>query len=265
MLLLITEKIIKRTGKTCMSVPRKTTSGSAAPLSYGGLQIMGWGCIVLSAVYTLLNLAGKLNQDYGPRFAVSIEVLNYVAAMSLPLLLLVNFAKILNNEEGYAKQLIRNFGAMAGIFLAFLLFYEYYFIGSLSVFATNPADTEPALNLLVNSFAPDKFFAFNIFVDMFLCTLFMFFLNYRPAKVFTGKKVILFRFLAVLPVAYEVSCMLLKAKAIRGEFMIPVICYPLLGVYGIIVVALITSVVVNFYSEVKAQPDEDKPEAMEDT
>ena len=32
----------------------------------------------------------------------------------------------------------------------------------------------------------------------------------------------------------------------------------ILGAYGIVVVALITSVVVNFYSEVKKQPDDDE-------
>ena len=34
----------------------------------------------------------------------------------------------------------------------------------------------------------------------------------------------------------------------------------ILGIYGIIVVALITSIIVNFYSEVKSEPDEVKSE-----
>ena len=39
----------------------------------------------------------------------------------------------------------------------------------------------------------------------------------------------------------------------------------LLGAYGIVVVALITSVVVNFYSEVKTQPDDDDSDLPEET
>lgn len=200
------------------------------PLSYGGLQIMGWLCIVLSVVAGMLRLGGKVCPELAPRFNVWIEVLEFVGPMSLPFLLLVNFARILNSEEGYTRQLIRNFGAMAGIFIAFWMFYEHYFAGSVAVFATNPGDTDRALNMMIQSAAPNRFIAFNIFVDLFLCTLLMFFLNYKPARVFTGKKVIIFRLFAVLPVAYEVGCMLLKAKVIRGEFELPVMFFPLLTV-----------------------------------
>lgn len=200
------------------------------PLSYGGMQILGWLCIVLSVVATLMRLGIAVNQDLEPRLHMWVEVLEFVGPMSLPFLLLVNFARILDNAEGYARQLIRNFGATVGVFLAFWLFYGHYFEGSVAVFATNPGETDAALNMMIQSAAPDRFFAFNIFVDLFLCTLLMFFLNYRPKKVFAGKWVILFRLFAVLPVAYEVGCMLLKARVIRGELSLPVMCFPLLTV-----------------------------------
>ena len=86
------------------------------------------------------------------------------------------------------------------------------------------------LNQLIASVTPNRFVAVNLFVDLFLCTLFMYFLNYRPKKVFTGKKVIIFRLFAILPIAYEAVCMLIKAKIIRGEMTIPVIFFPLLTV-----------------------------------
>lgn len=37
----------------------------------------------------------------------------------------------------------------------------------------------------------------------------------------------------------------------------------LLGIYGIIVVALVTSIVVNFYSEIKSQPDDEEEPALD--
>ena len=56
----------------------------------------------------------------------------------------------------------------------------------------------------------------------------MVFLNYKPRRVFTGRARILFRLLALLPIGYEVGCMLLKLRAARGLIQVPVWAYPLL-------------------------------------
>jgi hypothetical protein len=77
---------------------------------------------------------------------------------------------------------------------------------------------------------PRGFFAFNIFVDLFLCTLVMYFMNARPTKVFTGKKIYIFRALTILPIAYEVASILLKGKAAAGSILLPSWVFPLLTV-----------------------------------
>ena len=46
------------------------------------------------------------------------KVLVYVPPLSLPFLLIANFSRILINEEGYKKQLLRNGLASLGIFVA---------------------------------------------------------------------------------------------------------------------------------------------------
>ena len=74
------------------------------------------------------------------------------------------------------------------------------------------------------------FAAFNLFVDLFLCTLFMFFLNYRPKRVFVGKGLIAFRLFAALPVGYEVASILLRAASATGRLALPVWSFPLLTV-----------------------------------
>lgn len=58
----------------------------------------------------------------------------------------------------------------------------------------------------------------------------MLFLNYKPRHVFKGKSRIFFRLLALLPIAYEVGCMLLKVRSARGTVQIPIWAWPLLTV-----------------------------------
>ena len=51
----------------------------------------------------------------------------------------------------------------------------------------DPEDVLPVMTALFRSASPGGFIAFNLFIDLFMCTLFMFFLNARPKSVLTGK------------------------------------------------------------------------------
>ena len=169
----------------------------SGPLSFQSFQVLGWLCIVLTVVLTLMKIGMRLNPNETQKLATVRTVIEYFADLSLPFLLIANFARILNNSEGYRKQLLRNAGAMAAIAVVFLIFFSRYF---------------------------------NIFVDLLLCTLVMYCLNARPKKVFTGKKVLFLRFFAVLPIAYEAGSILLKALSAAGKVRIPVWAFPLLTV-----------------------------------
>ena len=114
-------------------------------------------------------------------------MISYIAEMSLPFLLMANFARILNNTDGYAKQLLRNGGAMAAIFAAVMISFNRYVVGAVGLLLKEPQDAYPLVMTSFYGVSPRGFFAFNIFVDLFLCTLVMFFLNARPTKIFTGK------------------------------------------------------------------------------
>ena len=202
----------------------------SGPLSFQSFQILGWLCIVLTVVLTLMKIGMRLNPNETQKLATVRTVIEYFADLSLPFLLIANFARILNNSEGYRKQLLRNAGAMAAIAVVFLIFFSRYVIGTVGLLLENPADAHP---LVMDSFYhvnKKGFFAFNIFVDLLLCTLVMYCLNARPKKVFTGKKVLFLRFLAVLPIAYEAGSILLKALSAAGKVRIPVWAFPLLTV-----------------------------------
>ena len=200
------------------------------PLSYQHFQTLGWLCIVVSMVLNVMRLIGKVNSDYAAETAATASVLEYIAGMSLPFLLIANFSRILNNSEGYSKQLIRNGGAAAGIFAAVVFVFSRYVVGAAGKLVTDPENVLPVLTELFRSYNRAGFIAVNIFVDLFLCTLFMFFLNTRPKRVFTGKKVLVLRVLALLPIACEAVSLILKYRAAQGQIQLPLWSFPLLAV-----------------------------------
>lgn len=200
------------------------------PLSYFHFQILGWLCIVLSQVALFIRLAGRVNPDAAANAMNMLEVLQNTAKLSLPFLLISVFAQLLNTEDGYIKQIAKNAAAMAGICALFYIAFYRYIVGGIAAFLDDPGGILPTVQTVISRIAPGGFVAFNIFVDLFLCALSMFFLNYTPRRVFTGRARILFRLMALIPIAYEVGCMVLKGRSARGLIEIPVWAYPLLTV-----------------------------------
>lgn len=200
------------------------------PLSYQHFQMLGWLCIVLSVVLAMLKLGGKLDEGLMKGTAGLQNVLEYVTSLSLPFLLIANFSKILNNAEGYKKQLIRNGAAALAIFAVSAGFFSRYVIGATGKLVTDPEDILPVMTELFRATNQSGFVAFNLFIDLFLCTLFMYFLNARPKRVLTGKKVLILRVLALLPLAWEVTSWIIKWKSAQGSITLPFWVFPLLTV-----------------------------------
>ena len=200
------------------------------PISYQGFMALGWLCIVMSVVIIMMKLGVKVNPQKMSGLQKTGEILGYLPALSVPFMLIANFSRLLNNEEGYKAQIMRNGLATAGIFVGFNAFFYHYIVGALTKITTEPNQVMPMVMDLVAMFTHYGFLCFNIFIDLFLCTLFMFFLNYRPRKVFRGNWIILFRLFAILPVGYEVGSILIKAACADGRVKLPVWSFPLLTV-----------------------------------
>ena len=211
-------------------IPKEEDIRYRGPISYQGFQALGWLCITVAAVILMIRVAGKLSPEIAENTTGLLGALSYIRELSLPFLLIANFSKILNNSEGYRKQLIRNGGVAAAIFLVSFFLFGRYVIGSLGLFVTDPENVAPTMESAFRQIQPAGFVAFNMFIDLFLCTLFMFFLNARPKKVFTGKKLMIFRLLAILPVAYEVFSFVLKGLSAVGKTVLPLWSFPLLTV-----------------------------------
>ena len=202
----------------------------SGPLSFQSFQIMGWSCIVITVVMALIKIGIRLNPEDMKRLETFNDVISYLAELSLPFLLMANFARILNNTEGYKKQLIRNGGAMAAIFVVFMIFFNRYVVGTVGLLLKDPKEAYPLVMTSFYGVSPRGFFAFNIFVDLFLCTLVMLFMNARPTKVFTGKMIYVFRAFTLIPIAYEVVAIIFKGRAAAGSIQLPSWIFPLLPV-----------------------------------
>jgi len=200
------------------------------PFNYQHFKVFGWICMVFSQITLFVNLGGRINESVAQKSSALTSILGGLSSLALPFLLIAVFAQLLNTTEGYKRQLIINGAAMAVISLLFYLIVYRYIVGGVAVFLDPPSEAAPTVTGLIGAFSPYGFFAFNIFVDLFLCALTMLFLNYTPRRVFTGRLRIFFRLFALLPIAYEVGCMVLKVRAARGLIQVPLWIYPLLTV-----------------------------------
>ena len=200
------------------------------PMSYRWLRIFAWVAIVCAQVSLILSLGMKIDAKLARQFSEFTTFLSLMGTLSVPLFLIANFAVIINAKDGY-KRLLAAYGFMVlVIFAVFMLVYQRYLLGIVNTFlAEEGKSPQESFNQLFLAFSTSGYLTFNIFIDLFLCTLFTFFVNYTPSKVFVGKKIIIFRLFALIPVAYEIACIALKMLCVTKEgFVLPLYVAPFL-------------------------------------
>ena len=200
------------------------------PLSYQGFQALGWACIVASVLRLILAIGASKDPRLYADTGALMDVLTYLVPLTLPFLLIANFSRILTNSEGYKKQLLRNILAAAAVFGVSWLFFSRYVVGLASQVVKQPEQVQPLMNDFFAEHNREGFIAFNLFIDLFLCTLTMYFLNAHPKRIFTGKKVIILRLFVLLPIAYEAASIWLKIQSALGNIVLPFWSFPLLTV-----------------------------------
>ena len=193
-------------------------------LSYRHLRILGWIFLALALVGMFLDAGTAMAPEIGEKFAALGTVCNMAGGMAIFLFLFANFAVIIDKKLSF-KNLFILYGTLTALFTALycMVCYRYYegIMRAFEIEVVSPSAFVRGLGL-------PGYFAFNVFLDLFLCTAVIFFIDYRPEKFFTGKKRILFRLLALLPITYELFCIILKMMASVGEIEIPGFLFPFL-------------------------------------
>ena len=200
------------------------------PLSYRAFKILGWICIALSQVAVLLTLEARMDPSMTAVLRTPTTVVKLLSNLALPFLLIANFALILNAVEGYGKQLIRFGGFALAVVAGSVVVFQRYILGSVAVFMGGRQEAAAFISGVFHMPSGPGFLSYNLFIDLFLCALLLFFLNYRPKRVFTGKLLGVFRAFAVLPVLYEIASITLKILAVEGKVALPLIVFPFLTV-----------------------------------
>lgn len=199
------------------------------PLSYRHLKILGWLCIVLTQVAIVEGLKFKANGTAN-EFFLNSEVMSFITPSALPLLLISVFAVLLSKRDNYKNALIIYGSLSLALTGLFVLIYERYILGIAgSLLGGDRSDLAHRWDEFLYSTGDYKgFIAFNIFIDVFLCTLVMFFLDYEPKRFFKGKKIHIFRAFVFFPLAYEVVCIVMKVMATDHLISLPMWISPFL-------------------------------------
>ena len=192
------------------------------PLSYRHMMILGWLCIFFSQVSLILSMLGKAEPSIAESGAGLITFGRYAGSLFMPFLLLANFSRILSSKQQFKKLLLTYGGLSVAMGLALPLVYEHYVKGLAATAAQFSPEFEGQLLAFFqeNAFR-DGYLAYNLFIDLFLCTLFMFFLTYHFKRPVRRGWVIGFRMLSILPVLYELTCIVLKTLCKNGNVTLP--------------------------------------------
>lgn len=194
------------------------------PLSYRHLRMFAWLFLVLSQVAVVLRLAAMVNKAYD--FGYVTELISKLSSLVVPLFLIANFSEIMTSQKNYRSVIVRYAVMAAGAALLFFYFFL-HIIGGMYRTYVSP-DSTARFRDYAMFFFRNGYFSYNVFMDLLLCSLFMFFLDYTPKKLFRGRWIVAFRLMAVLPVAYELACIILKIEATMFNILLSPFIYPFL-------------------------------------
>lgn len=178
-----------------------------APLSYRHLRIIGWVFLAVAQVGVILTLGTDIYSN-PEMYGLWPEVLRLFSNLMSPLFLIAAFTTVIVAKDGYRRLITLYAGLVALMYALFLIVYQHYFIGIIKFIIPDGAQDIAAS--LFKVLKDDGFISFNFFIDLLLCTLVTFFINYNPTKFFQGKKIIIFRLFALLPIFYEIASIVVK-------------------------------------------------------
>lgn len=197
------------------------------PLSYRHLRIIAWAFFLLTVIGSLLSAIIRRAPEPMPVLDTAASGMQSLWQFAVVLFMLANFSVILHAKNGFRPLLLR-FGLLGlAVFLGYVLLIYRYAYGTLKLLATSEI-TYRSLHDLLDKLFEQGFHAFNIFVDLFLCTLLTLFLYHTPKRGFSGKKILIYRLFALLPILYEIGVIVLKILCAFDRIMLPAVFWPFL-------------------------------------
>ena len=193
------------------------------PLSYRYLRIIAWIALAMSQYCLVINM-GLSFFDGELKYPVWIfNTLAITGSLSIPFFLLASFSIILSRNRTY-KSLVLFYGiAYIGVALGIIFVYNRY-IGKVIFEMSGSMEAAKTAVLKIFSKKTD----FNVFGDLFILTLFNFFLNYELKSDTSLKKVISFRLLSMIPLSLALASYILTVCFKSGIIDLPFEVFPFL-------------------------------------
>lgn len=192
-------------------------------LSYRYLRIMAWIFLALGQYCVVLNLGlSAFGEDmiYPTWWFNALQTIGF---LSVPFFLLASFSLILSRSRSY-KSMVMFYGiAYICVAIALIFVYDRYIGRVIYAFSNSQ---EAAKNVVLSLF--NKKTDFNVFGDLFILSLFNFFLNYELKPGTSKKKVIGFRLLAILPLNLALASYIVTVLARFDLINVPFEVYPFL-------------------------------------
>ena len=204
------------------------------PLSYRALRIIAWVAFALSQFLLFYSFPVKFG-IWQPLNSFWSTVLSFFSSLSTPFFIIASFGVVLSGQRKF-KDLILVYGsAYLGLGLGIVFFYYRYVNGLFVKLGLDETSAYEAINLFL-----DNKVQVNVFADLFAFVMFHFFINYTPRhlKIFTGKKVIIFRLLTLLPVAFVITSYILRIFSAFDTVNYQFFVYPFLTTKSPIIFAV---------------------------
>ena len=191
--------------------------------SYRHLRIIAWIALAVSQYCLILALGLGLFKKDVPYPSWIFSILSILGSLSIPFFLLASFSIILSRNRTY-KSLVLFYGlAYLGLALGIVFIYDRY-IGKVIYEISGHAEIAKHAVLLVFRLKTD----FNVFGDLFILTLFNFFLNYELNPKYSKKTIVLFRSLCILPLLFALGAYIITVLAKFSMLNLPFEVYPFL-------------------------------------
>lgn len=194
-----------------------------APLSYRHLRILAWIFLAAAQMGIVFTIASKIDHTSGFDYEFAKGIVEMISGFPFVLFLLANFGIILRNRNNFKYLFIFYGGVMTLMYVLANLVVLHYAYGSLHTInsLTTFQDVALMIGTMMISMGTTGYM-FNLFVDLFLCVLTVFFTFYSPkTKYLQGRKVVWFRLLVIIPLAYETASIIIKQNCLLGNFMVP--------------------------------------------
>ena len=192
-------------------------------MSYRYLRIFAWISLAIAQYCLIMSLGLSFFSKNLSYPGWIFNVLVAIGQLSIPFFLLASFSVILSRNRTY-KSLVLFYGAAYFLVaIAIIIIYDRY-IGKIIYEISH--SSEATKNVIISIF--NKKTDFNVFGDLFILTLFNFFLNYELKKNVSVRKVVLFRCLAAIPLTFALGSYILTVLT-KFEFItLPFEVYPFL-------------------------------------